>query len=66
MATSAAQKRATNKWNKENMKVVSVKLRIEQANRFKTYCDTIGKSANEVLREYIASLIDDPDTTQDS
>lgn len=57
MAISEAQKRASNKYHKENMATVGCKLRKEDAERFKEYAKTQNKTANGVLREFVYACI---------
>lgn len=60
MTVSAAQKRASLKWDKENMVVLSCKVKKEQADKFKEYCAIHGKSSNTVIKEYVISCISTP------
>lgn len=58
MAASAAQKRAVAKYHKENIASLACRVKKEQADQFKVYCDSIGKTANAVLREYVLACIE--------
>jgi len=58
MAISDAQKRASNKYDKENMATLGCKVRKEQATAFKAYAEGQGKTANTVLREYVLECIE--------
>lgn len=62
MAPSESQKRASLKWDKENMIVLSCKLRRGQAERFKQYCEGKGKTSNTMLKDYILSCIGEDGT----
>ena len=59
MATSEAQKKASAKYHKENIASLACRVKKDQAEKFKVYCDSIGKSSNAVLREYVLSCIDE-------
>lgn len=58
MSPSESQKRASLKWDKEHMVVLSCKLKREQAEKFKAHCAEQGKTANAVLREYALACIE--------
>lgn len=64
MATSEAQKKAAARYHKENIASLACRVKKDQAERFKAYCDESGKTVNSVLREYVFSCIDE-DTEQD-
>lgn len=57
MAPSESQKRASIKWDKENMSVLGCKVKKEQAETFKAYCARQGKTVNTVLRDYVLDCI---------
>ena len=57
MAPSDAQKRATKKYQKENIASLACRVKKEQAEKFKAYCDSIGKTSNAVLREHVLACI---------
>ena len=59
MAPSESQKRASMKWDKENMSVLGCKVKKEQAEKFKEYCAGMGKTSNAVLRDYVLDCIDE-------
>ena len=59
MAPSESQKRASLKWDKENMTTLGCKVKKEQAEKFKSYCKNQGKTSNAVLREYVLDCIDE-------
>ena len=59
MAVSEAQKRASNKYNKENMTTLGCKVKREQAAAFKEYCSERGKTSNTVLKEYVERCIEE-------
>lgn len=57
MSPSEAQKRASAKYQKENIASLACRVKKEQAEKFKEYCEKIGKSSNAVLKEYVLSCI---------
>lgn len=57
MAPSDAQKKASLKWDKENMSTIGCKVKKEHAEKFKAYCIERGKTSNAVLREYVLDCI---------
>lgn len=54
---SDAQKRASNKYNLEHMATLGCKVKKKEAESFKTYCSTQGKTSNTVLKEYVLDCI---------
>lgn len=58
MAIRESQKKASLKWDKENMSVLACKVRKEQAAAFKEYCAENGKTSNTVLKEYVLDCIE--------
>ena len=59
MAPSEAQKKAAAKYHKENIASLACRVKKEQAEQFKAYCKSVGKTCNAVLREYVLSCIDE-------
>ena len=59
MAPSEAQKKASAKYQKENIASLACRVKKEQAERFKAYCETQGKTSNAMLREYVLSCIEE-------
>jgi len=57
MPPSDAQKKARDKWDKANTKVVACKLRTEEAEAFKQYAANQGKTANTLIKEYVLRCI---------
>ena len=57
MAPRESQKRASLKWDKENMTVLSCKIRKEQAVAFKAHCETQGSTSNTVLKDFVLGCI---------
>ena len=66
MAPSEAQKRATKKYQRENIASLACRVRKEQAEKFKTYCQSVGKTSNAVLREYVLECINETPTEETS
>lgn len=63
MAPSEAQKKASAKYQKENIASLACRVKKDQADKFKAYCEAQGKTSNAVLREYVLSCIDDNTAT---
>lgn len=57
MAPRESQKKASLKWDKENMTTLGCKVKKEQAAAFKTYCEEQGKTSNTVLKDYVMECI---------
>ena len=57
MAVSDAHRRGNAKWDKENMRVVSCKIRSEEHAAFKAYAEARGKTISSLLLEYVRSCI---------
>ncbi len=67
MAVSEAQKKASAKYQKENISSLACRVKKEQAERFKLYCSSIGKTSNAVLRDYVLQCIgDNAPTTEEA
>jgi len=58
MAPSEAQKKASAKWDKENMSTLGCKVKKEEAVAFKEYSQKRGKTSNTVLKEYVIQCIE--------
>ena len=58
MAPSEAQKKASAKYQKENIASLACRVKKEQAEKFKAYCESIGKTSNAVLRDYVLQCIE--------
>lgn len=62
MAPSDAQRKASAKYQKENIASLACRVKKEQAEKFKAYCAEQGKTSNAVLREYVLDCIKESDT----
>lgn len=62
MAPTEAQKKASAKYQKENIASLACRVKKEQAEKFKAYCAEQGKTSNAVLREYVLDCIKESDT----
>ena len=49
---------ASAKYQKEHIASVACRLKKEQAEAFKRYCESQGKTPNAVLREYILDCLE--------
>ena len=54
-----AQKRTRNKWDAENMSVISCKHKREIAENFKTAAKSRGTTPNELIRGWINDYLND-------
>lgn len=57
MPKSEAEKRATAKWDRENMVVISAKVRKEKADKYRAFCAKRGQTASKNVLEYIDRCI---------
>jgi len=65
MAPTDAQKRASAKYQKENIASLACRVKKEDAEKFKEYCAALGKTSNAVLREYVLDCIGEKDIQHD-
>jgi hypothetical protein len=54
-----AQRRANNKWDRENMAHISCKMRREIAEEFKAAAKANGTTPNELIRGWIAGYLEE-------
>lgn len=59
MAVSDAQKKASAKYQKENIASLACRVKKAQAEKFKVYCESQGKTSNAVLREFVLTCINE-------
>lgn len=57
MPVSESQKRANQKWDKENMTTLGCKVYRHEAEAFKEYAKKQNKTSNTVLKEYVQECI---------
>ena len=57
MAPTDAQKRASAKYQRENIASLACRVKKDQADKFKEYCAGMGKTSNAVLRDYVLDCI---------
>lgn len=55
---SDSQKKASAKWDKENMTVLACKVKRETAERFKAACAANGTTSNAVLQQAVKNYLD--------
>ena len=55
---SEKKKLSNRKWDKENMRSISCRLRTEDAKRFKKYCSDNGTTPAQFLKQYILKTLD--------
>ena len=67
MSPSEAQKKASAKYHRENIASIACRVKKDQAEKFKDYCASLGKTSNAVIREYVLRCINeaDQDRTKD-
>lgn len=63
MAVSEAQKKASNKYNREHMATLGCKVKKEDAEAFKAYCTAHGKTPNTELKDHVMRCIGKRDDT---
>ena len=56
---SEKKKQSNRKWDKDNMRSVSCRLRTEDAEQFKEYCAEIGTTPAQFLKQYILKTLKD-------
>lgn len=56
---SEKKKLSNRKWDKNNMRSVSCRLRTEDADQFKEYCKESGTTPAHFLKEYILKTLAD-------
>ena len=54
-----AQKKASAKWDKENMVVLACKVKRETAEQFKAACAAQGTTSNAVLQQAVKAFLDE-------
>lgn len=59
MAPSEAQKKAAAEYHKKNIASLACRVRKDQAEKFKIFCESRGKTSNAVLRDYVLSCINE-------
>lgn len=59
MPPTSAQRRASAKYQKENISSLACRIKKEQAEKFKAYCADKGKTSNAVLKDYVLACIDE-------
>lgn len=52
-----SQKKARDKWDKENMGTLACKVKKSQAEKFKDYAKSNGTTANALLKKYVLETI---------
>ena len=53
-----SHKKANLKWDRENMKTFSCRLRTDDAEIFKDYCKSRNTTPGAVIKKYVTELID--------
>lgn len=58
MPIRESQKKAAQKWDKENMSTLACKVKKEEAEKFKAYCAANKTTVNTELKNYILRCIE--------
>ena len=53
-----SHRKANLKWDRENMKTFSCRLRTDDADLFKEYCKSHNTTPGAVIKKYVTELID--------
>ena len=61
MAPTEAQKRASAKYQEKNIASLACRVKKEQAEKFKAFCEAHGKTSNAVLKEFVMKCIGECD-----
>lgn len=56
---SPAKRKSNNKWDKENMVVLSCKVRKEYADRVRACCAANGDTVNSILRDALDKYLEE-------
>lgn len=59
LSVSDAKKRAIAKYQRENISSIACRVKKAEAEKFKDYCSSIGKTPNAVLREFVFQCIEE-------
>lgn len=62
MSPTEAQRRASAKYQRENIASLACRVKKEQAEKFKAYCTDLGKTSNAVLKDYVLDCIGEQDS----
>ncbi len=58
MPISKSRKKANQKWDNENMLTLGCKIKKFEADIFKEYAKSQGKTANTILKDYVFECIE--------
>ena len=56
---SAAHKRNNVKWDRENMRSLSCRVRKEQSDAFKAWCSANNTTPGKILKEFVLEIINE-------
>lgn len=57
MPVRESQKRSNRKWDSENMRSLSCRVRTYEAEDFKAYCDSLNTTPGNLLKKYVMDCI---------
>ncbi len=66
MAPTEAQKRASAKYQEKNIASLACRVKKEQADKFKAFCEAQGKTSNAVLKEFVMKCIGECDDAREA
>ena len=58
MPVSEKKKASNAKWDSANMATIGCRIKKTQAEAFKAYCKSKGKTSNTVLKDFVLSCLD--------
>lgn len=66
MAISEAKRKANQRWDAANMETLSCKVKREQAEQFRAYCEIKGETVNAALQGFVSVCAGGGETPQDA
>lgn len=66
MAISEAKRKANQRWDAANMETLSCKVKREQAEQFRAYCEIKGETVNAALQGFVSVCTGGGETPQDA
>mgnify|MGYP007123074252 CR=1 FL=1 len=58
MSVSEKKKASNAKWDSANMATIGCRIKKTQAEAFKSYCKSQGKTSNTVLKDFVLECLD--------
>ena len=66
MSLSESRKRASAKWDAENMTTLGCRVKRTQAAAFKSYCEGRGQTSNTALKNFVLGCIGEQESSQEA